>query len=115
MKDESIVIAFKLIAEAGDAKSSAMEAMYLAGDGSFTEAREALEKSGASLMAAHETQTDLLRDEVGGKGVAPTLMMVHAQDHLSGAILLRDLASLIIGLNEKVSALEGRIASGAAE
>ena len=50
-----------------------------------------------------------LREEMAGEGQAVGLLMVHAQDHLSGAGMARDLGGLIIRLCEQVAELEGKL------
>ncbi|GHU51027.1 PTS mannose transporter subunit IIA [Clostridia bacterium] len=94
--------AMALIAEAGDSKSYAMEAIGLAREGKFPEAAEAIEKAKQALIAAHDQQTDLIRAEIEGKGKEVRLMMVHAQDHLNGALLMRELAEEFIEVYKRL-------------
>ena len=73
-------VAMSLIAEAGDSRSYCMEAIGLAKEGKFDEARAALDHASEGMVAAHETQTQLIRDEMSGSGKPVSLLMVHAQD-----------------------------------
>ena len=97
-------VAMGLIAGAGDARSSCMEAIELAKEGKFQEAREALTRADDSMVAAHETQTQLIRDEES-EGVS--LLMVHAQDHLNLALVMRDVAEEFIQIHQRLMRLEG--------
>jgi PTS system cellobiose-specific IIA component len=100
-------VAMGLIAGAGDARSSCMEAIELAKEGKFQEAREALTRADDSMVAAHETQTQLIRDEMSGESEGVSLLMVHAQDHLNLALVMRDVAEEFIQIHQRLMRLEG--------
>lgn len=101
-------VAMGLIAGAGDSRSYCMEAIGLAKEGKFQEARQALSKADEGMIAAHETQTDLIRAEMSGGGSPVSLLMVHAQDHLNLALVMRDVADEFIQVHEKLKELEGK-------
>lgn len=96
--DKGYEDAFKLIAAAGNAKSQAMMAIRAARDGNIEEARGLLVTADEDLHAAHRAQTELLTEEARGNGVAVNVILVHAQDHLTSAMLVRDLAEEFIEL-----------------
>ena len=100
-------VAMGLIAGAGDARSSCMEAIELAKEGKFQEAREALTRADDSMVAAHETQTQLIRDEMSGESEGVSLLMVHAQDHLNLALVMRDVAEEFSQIHQRLMKLEG--------
>ena len=100
-------VAMGLIAGAGDARSSCMEAIELAKEGKFQEAREALTRADDSRGAAHETPTQLIRDEMSGESEGVSLLMVHAQDHLNLALVMRDVAEEFIQIHQRLMRLEG--------
>jgi len=91
-----------LIMHGGDAKSSAMEAIYAAKSGNFDEAEEKLEAADDALTKAHESQTTLLTKEASGDSVELSLLMVHGQDHLMNAITFKDLAVEVIDVYRKM-------------
>ena len=106
---DTVGIAMELIAGAGDARSYAMEAIAQAKTGDFDEARDSLQKAKESMVEAHEVQTGLLRAEMSGnedEKAALSLLMAHAQDHLTMALLMRDIALEFIELYEKLSERE---------
>ena len=106
---DTIDIAMELIAGAGDSRSYAMEAIAQAKAGDFEEARASLQKAKEAMVEAHEVQTGLLRAEMSGneKDKAElSLLMVHAQDHLTMALLMRDIALEFIELYEKLNEKE---------
>lgn len=95
--------AMGLIAGAGDSTSYCMEAIARAKEGKFAEARACLEKSKEAMVDTHDIQTQLIRGEMMGEKSELTLLMVHAQNHLTYAMVTRDLASEIIDLYETLS------------
>lgn len=99
---EVMELAMSLIAGAGDAKSDAMEAIAAAKSGKFEEARDLIRKAAAALQSTHDIQTQLIRDEMSGKSHETTLLMVHAQDHLTSAQMMRDIAEEITDLYELI-------------
>jgi len=94
--------AMALIAGAGDSKSYSMEAIMMAKEGKFSEARELLEKAKEAMVETHDVQVQLIRGEMMGEKSELTLLMVHAQDHLTSAMLMRDMASEFIDIYEKL-------------
>ena len=103
---DNIEVAMGLIAGAGDSRSYCMEAIDQARDGEFDEARDLIKKAVNAMVETHEVQTDMIRDEMEGRGEAVSLLMVHAQDHLNLALIMRDLAEEFIILYERLSRLE---------
>ena len=60
------MISFGIIANAGDARSFAFQALEAAKHGNFDEADELMKKSDEAATLAHKAQTDLLFNEVNG-------------------------------------------------
>ncbi len=94
--------AMSLIAGAGDSKSFSMEAILKAKEGNFSEARELIEKAKEAMVETHDVQVQLIRGEMTGEKSEVTLLMIHAQDHLTSAMLIRDMASEFIDIYEKL-------------
>lgn len=105
---DQLEVAMGLIAGAGDSRSYCMEAIDQAREGQFDEARETVKKAVSAMIETHEIQTQLIRDEMEGKGEAVSLIMVHAQDHLNLALVMRDVAEEFITLYERINRLEGK-------
>lgn len=98
--DEMII--FGLITASGSAKSHAMEAIQHAKAGDFQQAKEALAAAEVDLGEAHKTQTALIQGEAKGDKIEVSILLVHAQDHLMNAIMLKDLATEFVELYEKM-------------
>ena len=103
---DNLEVAMGLIAGAGDSRSYCMEAIESARDGNFDAAKELVSKAVNAMVETHEVQTDLIREEMEGGGEAVSLLMVHAQDHLNLALIMRDIAEEFIAMYERISRLE---------
>ncbi|MGC3956158.1 MAG: PTS lactose/cellobiose transporter subunit IIA [Propionicimonas sp.] len=95
--------AFQIISSAGNAKSEAMLAIRAAREGDFAEAAACLKRADEQLHDAHVQQTDLITAEARGEAVPLNVILVHAQDHLTGALLTRDLAEEFLQLYQRVT------------
>ena len=102
MDPEEYNQAFKMIASAGNAKSSSLMAIREAREGNFDAAEELLKAADEDLHDAHRMQTEMLTEEARGNSVKLNIILIHAQDHLSGAILARDFAEEFIALYRKL-------------
>ena len=105
---DNLEVAMGLIAGAGDSRSYCMEAIDHARESRFDEARETIKSAVSAMVETHEVQTQLIRDEMEGKSQDVSLLMVHAQDHLNLALVMRDVAEEFITLYERLSRLEGK-------
>lgn len=105
------MIAFGLIALAGDARSKAFEALRLAKEDKFDEAEKMMTEAGESSLQAHHQQTALLTKEANGDHTPVDVMLVHAQDHLMTSILAQELISEIIAVRKDVAALRAELES----
>jgi len=97
--DEKIVnISMELISIAGDAKSSALEAINIAKGQDEKKAREKLAEARQQLTKVHQIHGELIMSEAAGEKYELSLLFVHSQDHLTSAIVILDLAEHLINL-----------------
>jgi len=89
-------ISFQLILHAGNSRSSSMEALEMARNARFAEAEEKLTEAEDELHQAHESQTKLLVDEARGIEFRPNILLIHAQDHFTAAMLNLDLSRELV-------------------
>ena len=89
---------FQLILHSGNSRSSSMEALECARNGKFEEAEKKLEEAEKELGEAHDAQTKLLVEEAQGAEMKPNILLVHAQDHFTAAMVNLDLSREIIHL-----------------
>ena len=102
MEDEKQVESCTLIMHSGNAKSSAMESIRAANQKDYELAEKKLQEASEELTIAHQMQTDLLTKMSRGEEVKVDILMVHAQDHLSSAILVNDLAKKLIAMEKEI-------------
>lgn len=99
---------FSIISHGGDAKSIAYEALELAHDSKFEDAEQKINEANDALTKAHNTQTRLIQDEINGKSVTMSLLMVHAQDHLMTSISEISLIEQMIKMLKRIYKLESK-------
>ena len=104
MDDEKYMNSFRLIAQAGDAKAEAMQAIKAAREGRFEEAEALLKSAEEKNARAHDIQFELIQQESLGNSVDVNIILVHAQDHLTMAMVVRDMAEEMIELYKRLSA-----------
>ncbi|HLQ96839.1 MAG TPA: PTS lactose/cellobiose transporter subunit IIA [Pseudogracilibacillus sp.] len=102
-------LSFTIILHAGNARSSAMEAITSAKQFDFDVARDKITESKEELTLAHKEQTTLLQEEAAGEETNLSIILIHAQDHLMSAITVKDLANEMIEMYEKIQHLEATI------
>jgi len=100
---ENMEVVMGIIMNAGDAKSSAMEAIQAAKSGNFDAAKESIQHANTALVDAHKSQTSMLTKAAQGEKIEMGIYMVHAQDHLMTAMTFIDLAKEIVELYEKIA------------
>lgn len=100
--DKYEITIMNLVCQGGNARSLAMEAIQAAKSGDFEKSDILLAESGAALLGAHQEQTDLIQNEVRGEHLPVMLLMVHAQDHLMDAMVIKDMAQEFIDLYKRI-------------
>lgn len=95
-------ISFELILHAGNAKSSAMDALLNAKNKDYETAQKKLDDANEELVKAHDIQTQLLVLKANGQKMDIDILMVHAQDHLNGALITIDLVGEMIDMYKRI-------------
>ena len=83
---------------AEDAKSLALMAIEEARNGNFEQAEKNLAEAREQMAKAHDVQNDMLQSEAQGKSVELNIVLIHAEDHLTMAIMSIDFAEEFIEL-----------------
>lgn len=91
-------VAFELIMNAGNAKSKALMAVEAAREFDFEEAEKLLAEASEDMSNAHHSQFEMIQKEAAGESVEVNVLLVHAQDHLTMAMMARDNAEEFINL-----------------
>lgn len=101
--------AFQLILHAGNSKSSSMEALAMTRDGKYTEADEKLKDAFEEFNKAHEVQTSLLFESMNGVVLQPDILLVHAQDHFTSAMVCLDLCQEMTTMMKQLNEITKKI------
>ncbi len=97
---------FSIIAEAGDSKGYAMDAIRAARAGDYEKAEELLKQADEAMARAHDAQFDLLQRETSDNPATVNVLLIHAQDHMTMAIVAHDLAEEMIALYKELNELK---------
>lgn len=106
MDDTKYAGAFQIIMNAGNSKSASLMAIEAAKDGDMEEAQARLKEAETEMRAAHQAQIDMIQQEAAGNPVDVNIILVHAQDHLTMAILAKDLAEQFVELYGQMAELK---------
>ncbi|WP_367567605.1 PTS lactose/cellobiose transporter subunit IIA [Lacrimispora sp.] len=107
--DENYASAFQLIMNAGNSKSFSMMAMEAAREFNFEEAEKHLKEAEGEMRAAHQSQIDMIQQEAQGNPVDVNIILVHAQDHLTMAMMAKDQAAEVLNLYRMIKELKDKI------
>ena len=108
--DELTAVAFQIILKAGDAKVAAEDALKALHQSNFALAQACLQRADASLLQAHNAQTDLVQREAAGEKFAYSVIFNHAQDTLMTSMtqlsLTKEICALYERLDRRIDALQ---------
>lgn len=104
--EENYAAAFNLIMNAGNSKSLSIMAIQSAREFNFEEAEKYLKEAELEMRAAHQSQIDLIQQEARGNPVEVNIILVHAQDHLTMAMMAKDRAGEILNLYRMIKELK---------
>ena len=94
-------VSINIIANAGDAKGLAFDALNEAKKGNFERARELMKQSEEAGNTAHKAQMQLLSAQANGEVMNVDVLLVHAQDHLMTTLLAQELIKEMIEMYER--------------
>ena len=94
--------AFQIIAAVGSARSLYIEAIDLASEGNFDEARAKIKEGEEAFNGGHQAHGELLTKFPNGELPPMDILMTHAEDQLMSAEAFGILANKFITLYEKL-------------
>ncbi|MBR4471729.1 MAG: PTS lactose/cellobiose transporter subunit IIA [Erysipelotrichaceae bacterium] len=77
-----IKVSMNIILHAGDARLNVNNALQFAQKGEFLKAAEEMNEAERNITLAHQSQTEVIQDEMSGTDYEPCLLFSHAQDTL---------------------------------
>lgn len=92
----SEMVSMTIIANSGDARSFAFQALEEAKEGNFEAADQLMKQSDEAANLAHKAQTELLFAEANGNKQDINVLLIHSQDHLMTSMLAAELIKEII-------------------
>ncbi len=93
---------FTIITHSGEARNLFVKAIKCAKEEDNELAQRYLEEAENKLTEAHKKQSELIRLEASGQKINPTILLVHGQDHLMTAMLMKDIAEEFIELYSRL-------------
>lgn len=108
INEKDYELAFQIITYAGDAQSSAIEAIAACEQYDFDKAEELIDAANKSYIKCHEIQTNMFTNEANGQKTNVNIILVHAQDHLTMANLRIGEAKNTMKLYKKIQQLENK-------
>ena len=97
------MVAFQIIAAVGTARSLYIEAIDLAAEGKYDEARAKIKEGQETFNEGHAAHGELLTKFANGELPPMDILMTHAEDQLMSAEAFGILAEKFIKLYEKVN------------
>ncbi|GKQ43447.1 PTS cellobiose transporter subunit IIA [Companilactobacillus sp. RD055328] len=99
-------VAFDIISNTGEARSILMNIIKEVEKGNFDSYEEEYKKANDCLKTASKVHLQLISSEAQQKEVPFNLLLVHAEDQMMAAELVRDLTEHIVHLNKELYALK---------
>ncbi len=91
-------IAFQITLHGGNVKDLAHDALFAAKTGEYKKADELLSEAEKEYQKGHEVQSKAIQNDNKESRINPTLLLVHANDHLMAAksemFLIKELIDL---------------------
>lgn len=98
--------AMQIILHAGDARLNLSDAVKAASESDFSKAAAQMAEAEENINKAHESQTEIIQNEMAGENYEPCILFTHAQDTLMTIMSEMKFSREIIALYQRVSALE---------
>ncbi|MPQ42939.1 PTS lactose/cellobiose transporter subunit IIA [Clostridium tarantellae] len=102
------LVSFKIISSVGMAKSSYIESMKMVENGDLNLANEKIKEGDKFFTEGHNAHSELIQQEANGNSVTPTILLMHAEDQLMSAEIIKIMAKEIIKLNGRIQNLEDK-------
>lgn len=97
------MVAFQIIAAVGTARSLYIEAIDLASEGKYDEARAKIKEGQGAFNGGHSAHGELLTKFANGELPPMDILLTHAEDQLMSAEAFGILADKFITLYQKVN------------
>lgn len=99
-------IIFDIISNAGEARSILMGVIQDSEKGVFTDYEQHLKDADERIKDAEKAHFKIISSEAKQKVVPFNVLLVHAEDQMMAAEIIRDLACSIVKANRRIAELE---------
>lgn len=108
--NELQMVCFEIISYVGTAKSNYVNAIAKAKEGDFEAAEELIKQGDEAYNGGHDVHMKLLQADAAGErnGEAP-LILLHAEDQMTGAEMAKLMALNLIDTYREIIALKARL------
>jgi cellobiose PTS system EIIA component len=96
------LISFQIIAAAGTARSSYIEALQAAKEGRYDEASEIIKQGDEAFVSAHHIHAELIQKFAAGEDPGANILLIHAEDQVMSAEVFKLLAEELIEVYKKL-------------
>ena len=100
------LIAFNIISSVGEARSKLMEAIDASTKGEETKATQLVDEANKLLTKGDQEHFKIITNDAKNHDVNFSMLLVHAEDQLMAAEIIRDLAQQMIQTNIRLFKLE---------
>ncbi|NTW91621.1 MAG: PTS lactose/cellobiose transporter subunit IIA [Erysipelotrichaceae bacterium] len=97
------LVSFQIIAAAGSARSSYVEALQAAKQGNFEEAEALIKQGDTDFVEAHHVHAELIQKFAGGEDPGANILLIHAEDQVMSAEVLKLMALEFIDLYKRLA------------
>lgn len=105
-KEKVQMLAFNIIANAGEAKDYYVQAGKAAENYEFEKSEILLKQGDEAIVKAHKAQTELLNAEINGEEIPFSIILIHSQDHLMTTMSYEQSAKDTINIYKKIASID---------
>lgn len=98
---------FQLILHSGNARSLAYEALAIVKEDKLQDAKKKLEEAKQELLLAQRLHAQMLRDMANQEEIKVDLLLIHAEDHVSGSDCCLAMAKEVVEIYERFGGVHG--------
>lgn len=96
------LISFQIIAVAGTARSSYIEALQAAKEGRYDKASEIIKEGDEAFVQAHHIHAELIKKFAAGEDPGANILLIHAEDQVMSAEVFKLLAEELIEVYKRL-------------
>lgn len=94
------LLSFQMISFNGSARSCFVEAIMAAKEGDFERAEQLMAEGEEQFIEGHRVHAQLIQKEASGEATTVNLLLIHAEDQMMSAELLKIIAAELIDIHK---------------